>query len=207
VADDLGELVTLLDLGSATGHAQGEPLTCSIVRALTIDDVPALQGPNAVDTPPQTLQALRHSHHQLAILLVQGYGESEAGMIVGYSPAYVTGLKADPTFAELIASYAGAREQRFADTIERMRGLGFRSLEELESRLESEPEKWTRRELMEMAELMLVKPQAARGASGGSAGPAAVNVNLKFITADAQAQKSAGPSEPVMDLDYEDLEQ
>ena len=65
----------------------------------------------------------------------------------------------------------------------RMRDLGIASIEELQSRLDEKPEDWSRRELMELAELMLVKPMAASQRSpgqGGAAG-AGVAINVKFV--------------------------
>jgi hypothetical protein len=142
------------------------------------------------------VQALRASHHQLAQLLARGAAATEASLITGYSISRISILKSDPTFAELLASYQVNRELVFADTLERMRILGLSTLDELQDRLEADPARWSNRELMEMAELMLVKPRIAGpmgqssalgGSTPGTGQGSAVTVNVKFVSAEAPA--------------------
>jgi len=185
------------DIGPARG-ARGSksplPLAIEIVRALSPEDVPLLSKPPAVGSQAPTIQALRASHHQLAQLLARGMPATEASLVTGYSLSRISILKSDPTFIELLANYTTSREIAFADTLERMRILGLSTLDELQDRLESDPARWSNRELMEMAELMLVKPRiatpmgqaSALGTGGGQSGSSAggVTVNVKFVTAD-----------------------
>lgn len=207
MADDLNELLDTIDLGSARGGKRSAaPLSITVVRSLTEDDLPQLIDPPSQLVPTQTLAQLRASHHELARLLAQGTNQVNAGLIVGYSQSYISILKGDPAFQELLAHYADERESLFIDTLERMKGLGFRTLEVLEQQLEEAPEKWSRRELMEMAELMLVKPQAAMRARGdGNAMPTQVFINPKFVQAETRSDRPSSISEPIVDLDYEDI--
>jgi hypothetical protein len=185
-----------LSIGPARG-ARGarafQPIQIEVVRALSEEDIPLLANPPPLNTSAPTVQSLRASHHQLAQLLARGISDTEASLITGYSISRIAVLKADPTFTELLSNYQANRELVFADTLERMRILGLSTLDELQDRLESDPAGWSNRELMEMAELMLVKPRIATpmgqasslgGATGSAASGQGVTVNVKFVTAD-----------------------
>ena len=195
------------------GHARGGrgskaplPLELEIIRGLTAEDLPLLAAPPAMGTTAPTVQALRASHHQLAQLLARGLPAAEASLITGYSLSRISILRGDPTFAELLASYQTNRELVFADTLERMRVLGLSTLDELQDRLEAAPERWTNRELMEMADLMLVKPRIATtmgqasalggGVPGQAGGSGGVTVNVKFISAETPALVIDASPEP-----------
>jgi len=157
-----------------------------VIRSLTLDDITLLN--TTLPAPRQTLTQIRHSHHQLAQLLAEGRQQSEAALLTGYSPTYVSILKDDPTFQELIAYYASQTEMVFVDVLERMKSLGLSTLDELQARLEADPSDFSNRELMEQVELMLVKPMVAtRGgilpgsSSGASVATGGVQVNVNFI--------------------------
>jgi len=173
------------DIGPARGASRRPKadLTFEVIRSLTAEDMAELETPSPLGSQPLPIQQLRASHHQLAQLLAQGRPDQEVSLITGYSPSRISILKKDPTFQELLASYREIREQVFADTLERMRVLGLSTLDELQERLESSPERWSNRELMEMADLMLVKPQRAQqGLSGGTAsGASPVSINVQFV--------------------------
>ena len=189
-----------LQIGAARG-ARGPkahlPIEMVVVRALVPEDIPVLASPPPMGTQAPTVQALRASHHQLAQLLAKGMSGTEASLVTGYSLSRISILRSDPTFAELLANYQVNRELVFADTLERMRILGLSTLDELQDRLEAAPERWSNRELMEMAELMLVKPRIAgpmgqssplgSPSQGGQPGSGGVTVNVKFVSASTPA--------------------
>jgi hypothetical protein len=184
--DDSLDFNDPLGLGPARGGRKtAKPLEVEVVRELTPDDLPSLR--QGFAPSQRSLTTIRHSHHQLAQLLARGTTQSDAALITGYSPSYISVIKDDPAFAELLSHYASVSEEKFADVLERMRSLGLSTLDELQSRLELEPENWSARELMEMAELLLVKPMRQQAviasASGGSSGPAGVQVQVNFVTA------------------------
>jgi hypothetical protein len=136
-------------------------LVIEVVRSLSETDVAKLASPDPLNSKPIPIQALRASHHQLAQLLAQGRPDSEIALLTGYSPSRISILKSDPTFQQLMSGYQDIRAAVFVDTLERMKVLGLSTLDELQERLEAEPQKWSNRELMEMADLMLVKPRVA----------------------------------------------
>jgi hypothetical protein len=190
------------EIPSARGNAKGRPggatnspdLFIEIVRPLTSDDLPALLSPTSLGTTPIQLQRLRTSHHQLAQLLAQGRTEAEASLITGYSNSRISILKSDPTFAELLASYTAMRTEIFSDTLERMKVLGLSSLDELQERLESDPSKWTNRELMEMADMLLVRPRIATPmGQGGVLNAGGPNASATGITLQVQFVQSTTP--------------
>ena len=174
-----------LGLGSARGgRRKSKPLMVEVVRELTCDDLPSL---HAGHPPTPIAPKLRHSHHQLAQLLARGTAQEDAALITGYSPSYISTMKSSPAFAELLSHYGSIQEEKFADVLDRMKSLGLSTLDELQERLELDTESWSHRELMEMAELLLVKPMrvppiGAGGSSNGS-GSAGVQVQVNFVTA------------------------
>lgn len=185
-----------VSIGPARGNRRrAAELEITIIRPLTEDDLPKLQSPDPLSSTAIPIQSLRASHHNLAQLLAQGRPDSEVALLTGYSPSRISILKSDPTFAELLSSYKDVREAVFVDTLERMKILGLSTLDELQERLEADPASWSKRELMEMADLMLVKPKLATplgqsSALGGSVtvspGNAAlgVSINVQFVKSD-----------------------
>ena len=161
-----------------------------IVRGLEPKDLALLASPPPVAAPTGQLSRLSHSHHQLAQLLARGVPGVEASLITGYSQSRISVLRTDPAFQELLEHYGAQRELANIDVLDRMRALGIDSLEELQARLESNPDGFSARELMELTELLLVKGRAAPGSrqgggpSGGAGTGAGVVLNVKFVTAE-----------------------
>ena len=200
---DLAEMDELVfgGRGPSQGRKARLDLDLTVVRGLTAEDIPALEsGQQLVPSPrPAGPAALKHAHHQVARLLAEGRELVEISLITGYTPEYIHSLKGGRDFQELMGYYAQQREMVFVDTLERMKTLGITSLERLQGMLEDDSNAWTKRELMEMAELMLLKPHASRQApaSGGNvAGSPGVVVNVKFVA----AGPGPGPSGPLLDV-------
>ena len=187
-----------------------------VIRSLTLEDIPLLN--TSLPAPRATLSQIRHTHHQLARLLAEGRANNDAALLTGYSPTYVSILKDDPSFQDLVAHYTMQEELHHVDVLERMKMVGLATLDTLQERLEEDPNGFTNRELMEQAELMLVKPMVAtRGGilPGVAAGPASngVSISVNFIgqqTPKPQPEdilKHPGsPSEQVIDVKAERIE-
>jgi len=104
-------------------------------------------------------------------------------MITGYSPSRISILQADPAFAELVAYYATQAEQVYLDVHQRLAALGIASMDELQERLESDPESFKNRELMSLVELTMDRTVAPAKGGKGTDGPAqgpAVQVVVQF---------------------------
>ena len=156
-------------------------LSASIVRPLTEEDLPQVLASPVKETPKQRLHRITNSHHKLAQLLSIGsMSDTQISAITGYSLSYISIMKGDPAFQELMAYYAENQEAILVDTMERMRTLGLMSLEELQARLIEEPDAWTKKELMDLAEMMLIKPQMAK-AIAAAGGPARARVEFTFV--------------------------
>lgn len=180
---DLSELVP-----SAIGGKRrpAPPLQVEVVRSLGPDDLELIINPPAVNVPAPSLLHVRYVHHQLAMYLAKGVRAEEISLITGYTPATISRLKNDPAFKQLLAHYNDQSELAFVDVLERMKTLGLSTLDELQRRLEEEPEGFAKRELMEMFELMLVKGRGVPGgqsAGQGTGAGAGVTVNVKFVSA------------------------
>lgn len=203
------ELLDELDLGSAAGSGRrtGGSLEMEIVRPLTEQDVPTLLAPPPVKAPGQRLAELRSQHHQLARLIARGTAHEDAALMTGYSVSYISVLLGDPTFQNLITHYSTIEDIVQIDVLERMRSLHIASMEELQSRLEREPEGWSKRELMELADMMgkptLAVVQAKAQSKFAPAAEGGVNIGITFVT--PQGVQSAGASAEVIDVESSDV--
>lgn len=152
------------------------PIDCEVVRPLTLDDLDEVLDGGTGLNPPK-LGAVRTAHHLLAQLAAEGKSNIEIGLITGYSPNYVSILRADPAFKELLAHYATERDKVFVDALERMKALGVTALEELQERFAAEPEKFKTKELMEMVDMLLGPERATKGANAASG----VSIAVQFV--------------------------
>ena len=186
---DDSELAAAL-VSDGRGRRASPPLAVEVVRSLGADDLPL---PPSARTDSSVITVMRSQHHRIAQLLAKAVDQHEVALITGYSAAYISRLKASPAFEELLAYYSTQREQIFIDVLERMKALGLATLEELQARLADEPEAWTKRELLEMAELMLVKPMTATRALPAQQGaPAGVSVSVNFVSASSPREAGGG---------------
>lgn len=207
------QLLSEFDLGSARGGAKlASPMEIEIVRPLNEGDLEALRAPQALGAKPALVKELRSHHHQIAQLLAAGRDLSEVALSTGYSISYLSSLQnQDPAFAELIEVYREERALVFVDLAERQKALGVATLEELASRLETDPNGWTKKELMALAELCGVGQGPGSGGPRGPAGQppqggamAPISIAVNFVGAGA-----AGASRPsiAVDAKYEELEE
>ena len=163
----------------------GSHLTLDVVRPLSEEDVSEIEAARAVASPAPTrprLASIRHSHHQLARLLAQG-GELEyVSLVTGYSPAYISSIKSDPMFAELMAYYASQATDENIDAMKRLATLGLDAVDELQSRLADNPDGFTTNQLMGLAELAIAKPAATVAGlrAFGASAQTPVQVNVVF---------------------------
>jgi hypothetical protein len=108
----------------------------------------------------------------LARLVAQGTREGEISLVTGYSLPYISNIKTDPAFGELVAYYKSQVSEVYLDVHARLAVLGLDSVDELQDRLATAPDEFTTRELMELAALGLDRAGYApkQSQAGGSAG-------------------------------------
>jgi hypothetical protein len=123
------------------GEAPSEPLEVCLSREITDSDLSLLGviEPAAPSTPGSGLKRLRDTHHALARCLAAGVSNQEASSITGYSPGYISILKGDPTFQELVAFYRANLTLAQADVTFRLTALNLSFIGELQDRLEVNP--------------------------------------------------------------------
>lgn len=143
-----------MDLSSEIFRVKGrarKPLSASLVRQLEEADM-ALLGAEKGSQPP-ALKRLSERHHALARNLASGMSEGEAAIVCGYNISRVSILKNDPAFNELLSFYQGEVDLQYRDLHERLSGLALDAADELSTRLEDEPEKFSIGQLMEVTKL------------------------------------------------------
>lgn len=177
-----------LMLGDARGGRKpARSVMIEIERELVPEDIEALRrgdAPASVQKIP-TILSIKHAHHTLARLLACDDAKlAEISLQTGYSPAYISTLKSDPAFKELLAYYAEQKNIKFIDTLERMKTFGLTVLDELQRRFEENPEDFKKSELLNMTDLFLLRGNPAVTAGGGSGGNGkpAVQVSVSFVT-------------------------
>lgn len=195
-------LVTELELGSARGtHIRTKPdLDIEIVRALCVEDLPAIQSPPPVTAGAQLVKTLRHSHHRLAELIASGRPQQEIALITGYSPSYIsTMLSGDPAFVELVAYYEFQANAIFVDSMERLKLLGLDAMERLHERVNDPAVTFSNEELRKLVDMAAVQPAIAKHIPvAGNAQSASLNLEVKFVGASAK-------DSPVVDVKYTDV--
>lgn len=163
IARQCAHLALMTDLGIMT-----RLLDAVYDRELTAADIAAgPQRQDAVQTP--VIKRLRTQHHHLARLIAEGRKEIEVSALTGYSQSRISILKNDPAFAELIEHYKQEAAVAYVNVHERLAALGIASLDELQARLEEDPDKFSNKELRELAAMLFDRSVAPSKGVGGAA--------------------------------------
>lgn len=198
---DLAQLGGSLNGNSAFGQSIREPLTCEYFRDLTEADLVRLDEPRSqsLGQVVERLNSLSHRHHLAARMVADGMGTSEIAYACNYSPSYISGLKSDPAFREVVSSYASKKEAVYLDVHQRLGSLAMTAVDVMQERL-AQPEsaaKVSFADLRSVAEMALDRSLAPKkGGGGGFNGSGAdigggLVVNLNF---DAPGKPAHGPT-------------
>lgn len=125
------------------------PLFYNVTRHLNEADIAELWNHQRDNTGPK-IKALRYNHHVLAKAVASGKSGIECANLTGMAANYISILKNDPAFQELVSFYADEMNELYVDVHQRMATLGTSILEELTERFEADPDKFTKRELLDM---------------------------------------------------------
>lgn len=175
------------------GRRELPPPELEFHRELAPEDAAAALAAGPEAGTPVPLGRIRAHHHLLARLLGEGRTAADCSRITGFTPSWISTLQTNPAFAELIDHYRGEVTEKYLDVHTRLAGLGASAVEELQDRLETDPNQFSVRALKEVAEMALDRsvapPKAARGGPVvGAASGLAISIN--FVE----------PAKPVVDL-------
>lgn len=90
-----------------------KPIRLGPIRELTAAETATLREPRS--RTMSTVDKLRDSHHEVALLFSMGMSEAEVSAITGYSHTRLSTLRNNPAFAELIAQKRGSMEAEVVD--------------------------------------------------------------------------------------------
>lgn len=158
----------LEEMFRTTGRA-AKPLNPKVSRELTEADLGALATEKG--SKPSALKRLSDRHHALARNLASGMPAGEAAIVCGLSPSRVSILQSDPAFLDLLAFYRRETNLVYRDMHEKLAGVASAALDELQERLEEEPEKVSVGQLIEVSKL---------GADRTGFGPQSTQANLNI---------------------------
>jgi hypothetical protein len=174
---DLGIILDQL-IGDQPGPRK-KPLQSHKVRDLGPSDLDKLNSAGRGDLGQEiaSVTKIKQTHHALARLVAEGRRNEEISQIMGYSPSYISSLKNDPAFKNLVDYYSGMVDGVYENVQvslhERLTSISMVAAEELLDRVTTEPEKFTNEELDK-----LIKTTADRTGFGPKATQVNVNVNL-----------------------------
>lgn len=190
----------MLDARTILDDAFGEePLSFSEGRTLTSSDLALLaSGAGVSRSSPPSIKRLRARHHALAKALAEGMRPGIAAATYGYDPSRVSILQGDPTFGELVAHYRKEVDHDYRRVHERLADLSVEALDEIERRLEDEPEKISVTQLTKLVEMT-----ADRTGHGPKASQD-VNVNIGFADRLREARKRLEAKVPSIEGEIED---
>lgn len=185
------------------------PIFYNVTRHLNEADIAALWDHQRDNTGPK-IKALRYNHHILAKAVASGKNGIECANLTGMTQTYISLLKNDPAFQELVSFYADEMNEVYVDVHQRMATLGTSILEELTERFEADPDKFTKRELLEIFTAMADRsiPTAKGGPApqqaiiAGPNGGLALQINFVSPTGDtpktidATATSTPAPTPP-----------
>lgn len=180
-------LEALLDFGMPPARRGTKSAFSAAVylRDLNEADLAAVSSGVLGATTP-SLTTLKSTHHNLARLLSEGLKAVEVSAITGYSQSRISILKHDPAFQELMAYYAAQKKQVYLDVHERLAGLGTDAMDELQRRIDEEPERISTKDLTSILTTTMdrsVAPsRAASSLTGGASQTAVPNFTVNFIT-------------------------
>jgi hypothetical protein len=135
-----------LDITPRTRGRAAVLVGATFVRELVEADLAALAVEKGSSTSP--IKRLSERHHALARAIASGMGEGEAAIVCGYSISRVSILKSDPAFRELVAFYVDEKDKAFRSVQDKLAGIASDALDELQTRIEDEPEKLTVTQLL-----------------------------------------------------------
>lgn len=196
---DIVDLGTIIDLPAPDGR--GRPRSDSpvlhVVRALTEADRELIENPPKLGIAPTQLKRIGARHHQAARHVAEGKTDYQVAALTGYVLGTIRLYKQDPAFKELVEYYRSNLEATYWDVHKKLATLGEVATDELLERMEIEPERFSRKELREVAEFALDRSVAPTKAAGKMAsGPTApTHISISFVSSPNAGEPLLPPGE------------
>lgn len=143
-----------IDLNLETIVMPARPIAAAeVLGPLTRADIKllAVKEGRPDDAPIGLVKRLSNRHHALARALAKGMSNWEAGLSAGYDETYVSILRADPTFENLVQFYMDQKTVEHAQFNDVADGLARQAMHLLHDKMETEPEKITVGQAIEIA--------------------------------------------------------
>lgn len=191
MAQDLESLLDSIAIPAAQGR-RAAAVQLTYERDLGQADLDFILSGAAQAAPVPAVKELATRHHEIARLLAEGKRPYEVCVRTGYKAARISVLQADPAFRELVTYYSDNKDAQFVDYHARLAALGTTAVEELQDRLESDPEKFTNRELKEIMESAYDRSVSPNKAGPVGAGAALTAIQVTFVKADHKARPGDG---------------
>lgn len=115
-------------------------------RALDWDDLEQLCQHRGVGT--HQLQRIRAIHHQIARMMASGCANVEVSAATGMNQTYLSVLRADPGFQELLSHYEEQENDTWQNVRQQAAMLGMTATQELQGRLMNDPERISTKDLL-----------------------------------------------------------
>ncbi len=187
----VSELDLIID-GLLPKQGRQTPVQAARGRNLSKSDIAAIRKvpTGSLETQTGTLAKIRDTHHGLARLVAAGRRNEEIGAITGYSPSYISQLKSDPAFKNLVEYYREVVTEEYkaveVSLHDRLSAVSMVAAEELLDRVTTKPEDFTNNELNE-----LIRTTADRTGFGPQSRTTNVNVNVDLATRLGRARERA----------------
>lgn len=152
-------------------------VTFEYVRDLVPTDLVRM-GEEELGVQAPMLVRLKHRHHSLARALAEGLKPSEAAAVTGYAISRVSILQNDPAFAELVSFYIAQVNEKFTNAIGKRAELHESVVDELQARLDDQPEKFTNKDLTGI--MQVTTPTGGGFGQSGGAMPQGIAINIRF---------------------------
>lgn len=143
------------DLGLEFVRTRGRApiaLTAELVREIDTADLDLLASKEKGSKTP-ALKRISDRHHALARALSSGMTKWEASIQCGYDLSRISILLDDPAFAELMEFYRDEKDRAFRSVQDKLAGITSDALDELQTRLEDEPDKLTTGQLLQVIQM------------------------------------------------------
>lgn len=170
-----------LDIFRTSGRA-ALPLSATVVRELDPADMAALGVEKGSKSSP--IKRISERHHALARNLAGGMPEGEAALVCGLSLSRVSILKADSQFQDLMVFYRRDVDVVYKDAHAKLAGVASIALDEIQDRLEDNPQDVSMGQLIELAKL-----GADRTGNGPQSSTTNLNVNVDLANRLEAARK------------------